>query len=89
MEKPLAELRRGEEGQIVAVRGGPGMQRRLRMLGLESGQRVRKLSALAWGGPIIVMVNRAQVAVGRGMAGRILIRTTHAETCGRSSQTTG
>jgi ferrous iron transport protein A len=35
---------------------------------------IRKLSDLALGGPVVVLVNRAQVAIGRGMARRILLR---------------
>ncbi len=58
----------------MAIQGGRGMQTRLRRLGLSEGQVVRKLSALAWGGPVVVLVNRAQVAIGRGMARRILVR---------------
>jgi ferrous iron transport protein A len=74
MDRPLTELEAGQEATIVAVQGGRGMQSRLRSMGLGEGQRVRKLSALALGGPIVVLVNRAQVAIGRGMARRILVR---------------
>lgn len=69
----LTELARGEEGIIVAIQGGRGMQERLHRLGLHEGQRVRKLSALALGGPVVVLVNRAQVAVGLGIARRIVV----------------
>ncbi len=74
MEKPLTELKLGEEATIAAVQGGRGMQVRLRNMGLVEGQVVRKLSALAWGGPVVVMVKRTQIAIGRGMARRILVR---------------
>lgn len=74
MYRFLTELEAGQEGTIVAVQGGRGMQSRLRSMGLVERQRLRKLSALAWGGPIVVLVNRAQVAIGRGMARRILVR---------------
>jgi len=74
MTKTLVELRPKETGTIVALGGGRGMQERLRRMGLEEGQRIQKLSALAWGGPVVVLVNRAQVALGQGMARRILIR---------------
>jgi ferrous iron transport protein A len=43
-------------------------------MGLAEGQTVRKLSRIRWGGPIVLLVNRAQVAVGRGMARKIVIR---------------
>ena len=77
IEKPLTELKLGEEATIAAVQGGRGMQVRLRNMGLVEGRVVRKLSALAWGGPVVVMVKRTQIAIGRGMARRILVRQQH------------
>jgi ferrous iron transport protein A len=74
MERYLTDLAKGEEGIIVAIQAGWGLQQRLRLLGLAEGQVIRKLSDLALGGPVVVLVNRAQVAIGRGMARRILIR---------------
>jgi ferrous iron transport protein A len=77
--KQLSELTRGEEGIISAIQAGWGFQQRLRRLGLSEGQRIRKLSELALGGPVIVLVNRAQVAIGRGMARRILVSPASGE----------
>jgi len=54
------------------------MRRRLHSQGLVEGQLIRLLSALAWGGPIVVLVDRAQVAIGRGMARKILVRSRNA-----------
>jgi ferrous iron transport protein A len=73
-EKPLTELSMDEEAEIVALQGGRGFQARLRALGLAEGQRIRKLSGVGFGGPVIVSVNRAQVAIGRGMARRVIVR---------------
>jgi len=73
-EKPLAELKPGEIAEIIALNGGDEFQSRLRAMGLAEGQTVRKLSRIRWGGPIVLLVNRAQVAVGRGMARKIVIR---------------
>ena len=75
MEKLLTELRPGEEGKIKALGGGHRMQERLRSLGIVEGHLIRKLSNLAWSGPVIVLVNRAQIAIGFGMASRIIIQT--------------
>ncbi len=74
MEKLLTELKPGEKATVVSIHGGRGIQVRLRSLGLVEGQMLRKLSALAWGGPVVVEVKRTQVAIGRGMAARILVR---------------
>jgi len=76
-EKLLTDLSVNEEAEIVEIRGGRGMQGRLRALGLAEGQRVKKLSGVGFGGPVILLVNRAQVAIGRGMARRIIVRTDH------------
>ena len=78
-EKPLTELAAGEEGVIVALHGGKGLESRLRALGLVEGQSVRVCSCVNWGGPVIVSINRAQVAVGRGMARKILVRAADDE----------
>lgn len=73
MIKHLTDLAKGEQGTVVAIQGGWGFQQRLRLLGLAEGQAIRKLSELALGGPVVVLVNRAQLAIGRGMARRILV----------------
>ncbi len=74
MAEHLTDLKPGESATIVALEGGRGMQARLRRMGLVEGRPIRKLSALALGGPVVVMVDRAQVAVGRGLARRIEVR---------------
>lgn len=73
---PLVALNAGDDGIIVSTEGGRGVQARFRSLGLVEGQRVRKLSSIGLGGPVIVLVDRAQVAIGRGMAHHILVRKT-------------
>jgi ferrous iron transport protein A len=74
MVKHLVDLAKGEEGMITAVHAGWGLQQRLRRLGLSEGRVVRKLSGLALGGPVVILVDRAQVAIGRGVARKILVR---------------
>ncbi|TKJ43933.1 ferrous iron transport protein A [candidate division TA06 bacterium B3_TA06] len=74
-EKLLTDLSINEEAEIVEIRGGRGMQARLRALGLSEGQHVKKLSHVGLGGPVVILVNRAQVAIGRGMARRIIVRS--------------
>ena len=73
MNRSLIDLKPGEKAIIVELRGGGGMTNRLHRLGLVEGQELRKVSAIAWGGPIVVLVNRAQIAIGRGMARRIIV----------------
>ncbi|MFP3898946.1 MAG: ferrous iron transport protein A [Dehalococcoidia bacterium] len=69
----LAEMRTGQTGTVVGVAGGHGFARRLDALGIRPGQRVTKLSAALFRGPIIVKVGSAQLAIGFGMARRIVV----------------
>jgi ferrous iron transport protein A len=73
-EKTLIELQPNTEGEIASIKGGNKLRSRLRSLGLTEGQKIKKLSKLRMGGPVIIDVHRAQVAIGRGMAGKILVK---------------
>ena len=70
----LTELETGRTATIVSLGGGAGAQHRLRLLGLLEGQRVQKVSRIGKLGPIVVLVDRTQVAVGYGMAKRIIVQ---------------
>ena len=73
-DRPLTELKRGETAEIIAVDGGLAMQQRLNSLGIVQGKIIKKLSTLRMGGPVVLLIDRAQVAIGKGMAKRIVIR---------------
>jgi len=71
---PLTELPAGAEGSVIALNGGYGMQARLRSLGITEGRRLRKVSDIGRRGPVVVVVERAQVAIGYGIARRVVVR---------------
>jgi len=70
----LVDLPVGRKAQVIALQGGWGMQRHLSSLGIRPGKILRKITSQPMGGPIMVEVERARVAIGRGMAARIIIR---------------
>ncbi len=70
----LADLPIGSRAEVIELQGGWGMQRHLSSLGIRPGKIVRKITSQPMGGPIMVEVERARVAIGRGMAARIIIR---------------
>ena len=74
MPLPLDMLPAGKSATVVGLQGGRGMMRRLDAMGLRPGKRVRMLSSQFMAGPITVLVNGRQVAMGRGIARRILVR---------------
>ncbi len=69
----LTVMRAGQSGVIVQVEGGPGMVQRLSAMGLRPGKRITKISSMLMRGPVTVQVDRGQVAVGYGMANRIMV----------------
>ena len=69
---PLAFLSVGEEGVIVEMQGGRGMSQRLSEMGFTNSTRVRVLSSSS-PGPVLVGVRDARIAIGRGVAMKILV----------------
>jgi ferrous iron transport protein A len=69
----LAEMRTGQTGTVVGVLGGHGLIQRLDALGIRPGKKVTKLSSTLFRGPVTLRVNNSRVAVGFGMARKIII----------------
>ena len=70
----LTELDTGQLASIVDLGGGSAAKLRLRSLGLLEGQLIQKVSRIGRTGPIVVLVDRTQIAVGYGMARKIVVR---------------
>ncbi len=71
MPVPLASLRPGSRARIVAVLGGRGAARRAMEMGLTPGAEVEVVAVT--GGPVVVRVRGTLVAIGRGLAEKILV----------------
>jgi ferrous iron transport protein A len=71
----LAEMRTGQTGTVVGVLGGHGLIQRLDALGIRPGKKVTKLSSTLFRGPVTLRVNNSRVAVGFGMARKIIVET--------------
>jgi ferrous iron transport protein A len=69
----LVELESGESGVVVSIAGGRAMRSRLEALGIRVGVEIRKVSAQLLRGPVTVRVGGTQLAIGFGMAGRIVV----------------
>ncbi|HHX87662.1 MAG TPA: ferrous iron transport protein A [Firmicutes bacterium] len=63
----------GQTGTVKAIDGGRGMAARLQALGLYPGQKLTMLSSVFLKGPVVVEINRSQVALGYGRACRIYV----------------
>lgn len=68
----LTQMKPGESGVIVEIQGGHGLVRKIQGMGLRPGKKITKVSSHFWRGPQTVEVDNIQIAVGFGMAKRIL-----------------
>ena len=66
-------LRAGESGVVQSIGGGRGIVRRLEHLGVRPGKVLAKVSSQFMAGPVTVTVDGRQVAMGRGIARRVLV----------------
>lgn len=70
---PLSSLRPGEKGIVVNILGGPTARQRLVGMGLTPGATIQIIEAHSYG-PIIISVGGVRFAVGRRMAGKVLVK---------------
>lgn len=71
---PLPQMRAGESGEVVNLRGGRGPVRRLTELGITPGVTVKVVSDSGSFGPVMIRIGDTKIGIGRGMARRILVR---------------
>ena len=69
----LPQLRAGQGGKIIEIAGGYGVVKKLTALGIRSGQIVTKRDSVFTRGPVVVKVNSTEVAIGYGMAQKVLV----------------
>jgi len=69
----LTQLQPGETGIVKEIQGGHGLISKLQSMGLRPGKKITKVSSHFWHGPQTLEIDNMQIAVGFGMAKRILI----------------
>jgi ferrous iron transport protein A len=70
---PLNQLHDQQKGVVVQIQGGSSLANRLNVLGIRPGKKITKISSAFLRGPITIQVDRVQVAIGFGMARKIII----------------
>ena len=69
----LDSLRAGDRARILEIRGGRGLQRRLAHMGIQPGDVVTMSRSGFLRGPVLVEVHGFRVALGRGVARRVIV----------------
>jgi len=70
----LTRMQTGQSGRVIEIQGGFGVIDRLNALGIIPGKRITKISSMLARGPIAIQVDRVQLAVGYGMAKKIIVQ---------------
>ena len=73
LTKSLTDMTAGQSGKVVRVDGGHGLQSRLEAMGIRPGVKITKISGQIMRGPVIVKAGTTQVAIGFGMASRVIV----------------
>jgi ferrous iron transport protein A len=69
----LAQMQNGQSGIVVEILGRRGMASHLNALGIRPSKRITKVSSMFMRGPVTIQVDRTQVAIGFGMARRVIV----------------
>jgi len=70
----VAQMRPGQTGIVVGLRGGRGMTARLDAMGIRPGLPISRQTGQPFRGPVVVRVGATQLALGFGIAKRIMVR---------------
>ncbi len=69
----LAQLSQGQSARVISIEGGRGLKQKLQNLGIREGAVVKKERGIFIHGPIIVKAGSTQIALGRGMAFKVIV----------------
>lgn len=69
----VARMAAGQSGTVLQILGGYGLTQRLQALGVRPGKKITKISSMFGHGPVTVRVDDTQIAIGFGMADKIIV----------------
>ena len=75
------EMNNGEIGIVVEIEGGGNLLERLSNIGIRTGKQIRKICNQPLAGPVQIHVDNTEVAIGQGMAKKILVKIVSSNTC--------
>jgi ferrous iron transport protein A len=71
----ITHLKARESGLIVEIKGGVGLVERLQNMGIRVDKKITKVSSHFWGGPQTIEIDNFKIAIGHGMAKKIIVDT--------------
>lgn len=75
----LLDVKRGDWVRVVSLQGGENLRDKLTQHGLYPGDCVRVVRTAPLGGPLLVDVHGREIALGRGIAEKIVVEEYECE----------
>ena len=75
----LLDVKKGDWARVLRLDGGAGLADKLTQHGLYPGDCVRVLRTAPMGGPLLVDVHGREIALGRGIAKKIVVEESECE----------
>ena len=69
----LTQLKAKQTGVVTEILGGDEVVNRLNSMGVRTGKKVTVISSHFWRGPVTVLLDRMKIAIGHGMARKIMV----------------
>jgi ferrous iron transport protein A len=76
MPMTLDQVTENRKAQVIDIQGGQRIRQRLSQMGIHPGDIITILRYGALRGPILIEIHGSQVALGRGIASKIIIEET-------------
>jgi ferrous iron transport protein A len=73
MPTTLDQINENRKARVIDIQGGAGIRQRLSQMGIHPGDEITMLRFGALRGPILIEIHGSQVALGRGIASRIIV----------------
>lgn len=64
------------KAKVIDIQGGQGVRQRLGQMGIHPGDTITILRYGALRGPILIEIHGSQVALGRGIASKVIVEET-------------
>lgn len=66
-------MKANQKGSVAEIAGGKGLENRLMSMNIYKGKEITMLSHSVLRGPATIKVGRSVIALGHGMAGKIIV----------------
>ena len=69
----LVQIRKNRKAKVLEISGGSTLQHKMMSMGIYPGREITKLSHFALKGPVTVKIGRSVLALGHGVAAKIIL----------------